>query len=135
MTEKVLYDPWTLAVGGPLLTAIIIWISSRLYSFLKNRNKPNEVFNRRRNEDNTTTEKVMPLILVVDAESRNNINFKQLSKVVEAIYKENGYEAFVSSYSRVTGRLEIKNGKRNDIISQLIKKLSIEFEINKLEMK
>ena len=132
MWQKVIYNPWALAIGGPLATAFIIWIFSRIYSSLKRKDKMTTIAKSNNDNNKKTEEHVSPLILIIDEESRYNICFSQLGKVVKDVYKEKGFEASVLSYSRTTGRLEIKNGVRKEVISPLIGRLVMEFNIKSI---
>lgn len=132
MLQEVMYNPWALAIGGPLATTFIIWIFSRIYSRLKRKDEKTTVKKCSNDDNKKTTEHVSPLILIIDEESRYNISFSQLGKVVKDVYKEKGFEASVLSYSRTTGRLEIKNGARKGVISPLIGRLVMEFNIKSI---
>lgn len=134
MIKEFIYDPWAIDIGGALISAIIIWAVRSFFLRLKRKKQSKGIFTNSKNKENTMIEFVRPLILLIDEESRNNINFKKLSIIVKAIYKENGYEACVSSFSRVTGCLEIKNGSRKEVVTQLIDKLKIEFNIKAIEI-
>lgn len=134
MWKEIIYNPWSLAIGGPLTTAFILWIISRVYSHLRRKDKKNTESIRDNDEYKKTIEYVAPLILIIDEESRYNISFSQLGKVVKDVYKEKGFEASVVLYSRTTGRLEIKNGNRKEIFSPLIGKLVSEFKIKSIEI-
>jgi hypothetical protein len=132
MWKEIIYNPWSLAIGGPLATALILWIISLIYSRLKRKVKKTTETKRDIDEHKKTTEYVAPLILIIDEESRYNISYSQLGKVVKDVYKEKGFDASVLSYSRTTGRLEIKNGNRKEIVSPLIGKLVLEFKIKSI---
>jgi len=129
--KQLLYNPWILAVGSYLLSAFIIWCLKYFYTNYIIRKKKRNTYVSQQD----TIEHVMPLVLVVDKESRENINFQKLSNIVKAVYREKGYEASLLSYSRITGRIEIKNGRKVDMISQLIGKLVLEFNIKHIEVK
>lgn len=133
MAKDYIYNPWVLEIGGALVVAFIIWIISRIYSWLKSKIA---IVSKKENDkvENATIEYVAPLIIIIDEESRYNISFSKLGKVVKDVYKEKGYEASVLSYSRITGRLEIKNGNRKEIFSPLIGKLVSEFKIKSIEI-
>jgi len=134
MWKEIIYNPWLLAIGGPLATAFILWITSCIYSCLRRKDKKTTGTQRNNDESKKTTEYVAPLILIIDEESRYNISFSQLGKIIKDVYKENGFEASVLSYSRATGRLEIKNGNRKEVISPLIGKLVLEFKIKSIKL-
>lgn len=133
MSKDIIYDPWTIAIGGPLVCAFIIWSISYISSRLR-RNKKAKASQKERNEGKESIEYVAPLVLIIDEESRDNINFHRIGKVVKEVYKEKGFEASVISYSRITGRLEIKNGNRKEIFSPLIGRLVLEFNIKSIEL-
>ena len=128
--EQLIYNPWILAVGGPLMTAIVIWCCTRTSAYLKRKSHNSNKTSSQPNQ----LEYVRSLVLIIDRESRNNIQFKKLSQVVNTVYQEKGYEASLLSYSRTTGRLEIKMGMRKDIISKLIGMLVLEFKIKQIDI-
>lgn len=133
MENNYIYNPWILEIGGALVVAFILWIISRLYSWLRSRIAI-VTAKEKDKVGKTTIEYVAPLTIIIDEASRYNISFSQLGKVVKEVYKEKGFEASVLSYSRTTGRLEIKNGNRKEIFSPLIGKLVSEFKIKSIEI-
>jgi len=133
MWKDILYDPWTITIGGTLVVSFITWTIRYISSRLK-RNIKATASQRESNKEKTSIEHVAPLVLIIDEESRENIQFWKLGNVVKEIYKEKGFEASVLSYSRTTGRLEIKNGNRKEIVSPLIGKLVLEFNIKSIEL-
>jgi hypothetical protein len=106
MWKELIYNPWLLAIGGPSATAFILWITSRVYSCLRRKDKKSTETQKIDDEFKKKTEYIAPLILIIDEESRYNISFSQLGKIIKDVYKEKGFEASVLSYSRTTGRLE-----------------------------
>lgn len=130
--ERYLYDPWVITIGGALVVSIITWIIGKIYSRWKKKDKRTTDTRINNDEEKTSIEHVAPLVLIIDEESRENIQFWQLGKVVKEVYKEKGFEASVLSYSRTTGRLEIKNGARKEVISPLIGRLVMEFNIKSI---
>ena len=134
MWKGIIYDPWVITIGGALVVSIITWIIGKIYSRWKKKEKKTTDTRINNDEEKTSIEYVALLVLIIDEESRDNINFLQLGKVVREVYKEKGYEASVSSYSRATGRLEIKRGMRKEVISPLIGKIVQEFKIKSIRL-
>lgn len=134
MWKEIIYNPYSVTIGGSLVTALIIWIIRRIYSCLKSKDGKTTEIQRGNDDYKKTIEYVAPLILLIDEESRNNICFSKLGKVVKDVYKEKGFEASIKSYSRTTGRIEIKNGNRKEMVSPLIGKLVMEFKIKSIKL-
>ena len=73
-------------------------------------------------------------ITFISYEELGNIAYDCKAYTKALYYKEKGFEASVLSYSRITGRLEIKNGNRKEIFSPLIGRLVLEFNIKSIEL-
>lgn len=63
MWKDILYDPWTITIGGTLVVSFITWTIRYISSRLK-RNKKATASQRESNKEKTSIEHVAPLVLI-----------------------------------------------------------------------